>query len=334
MFLTTYTIPLIVADDYVLATVSWYHVITMIVVLTGDNAFALRSDLDAMVAGFAAEHGEISVERLDGEEMDFARLQESLQSPPFLAAKKLVVLRAPGANKQFVERAEALLPAVPETTEVIIVEPKLDKRGSYYKVLKKTASLREYPVLDVPELARWLTGEVQAQGGTISPADALFLIARVGTNQQILAHELDKLLIHSPSITREAIEQLTEPEPQSKVFDLLEAAFSGDAKRALALYREQRAQKVDPAHIIAMITWQLKALAVVMAARGRTSGEIARESKLSPFTIQKSQVLAKRLSTTRLRLLVADLLAIDYRSKRENIDLDEALQNYVLMLSR
>ncbi len=57
-------------------------------------------------------------------------------SLPFLASKKLVVLRAPSANKQFVEQVETILASVSDTTDVIIIEPKLDKRSAYYKFLK------------------------------------------------------------------------------------------------------------------------------------------------------------------------------------------------------
>src|SRR5580765_3419014 len=99
----------------------------MIVTLTGSNGFALKKALDKRVAEFVKAHGNMALERVDGEEAEFNRLTEALQSLPFLATNKLVVLRAPGANKQFAEKFEELLPTIAETTDVIIVEPKLDK---------------------------------------------------------------------------------------------------------------------------------------------------------------------------------------------------------------
>ena len=304
------------------------------VVLTGENAFALKRDLDQLVSSFVAEHGEIAVEKLSGDEASFERLQESLQSPPFLAAKKLVVLRAPGANKQFAENAEALLSAMPDTTDAVIVEPKLDKRGIYYKTLKKIADMREAPVLDESGLARWLVGAAKDQGGTISPVDARFLVERVGADQQLVSRELDKLLTYNMQVTRDSILLLTEPTPQGKIFDLLEAAFAGQLDRTLALYRDQREQKVDPSQIIALLAWQLKIVAILKAGAGRDERERMSAAKLSPYTVQKSQVIARQLSLARLKEMVAGLLALDVRSKRENIDLDEALQNYLLALAR
>ena len=305
----------------------------MVICLSGENDFGWRAELDRLVAAFTAEHGDMAVERLDGEEASYERLQESLQSVPFLAARKLVVLRAPSAQKQFVEHAERLLQELPETTDVIMLEPRLDKRSAYYKFLKKAVDFREFAGADEAGLTRWLLQKAQAQGGTLTQADARFLTERIGLDQRLLANELDKLLLYEPNISRATIELLTDPAPQSTVFELLEAAFAGNMQRAFVLYRDQREQRVDPAQIIAMLAWQLRVLALIKTAGQRPGDEVARASKLNPFVIRKSQPVAARLTPGRLKQLVAELLAIDVRSKRENIDLDEALQNYLLRMA-
>jgi DNA polymerase-3 subunit delta len=306
----------------------------MIITLTGENAFLLGQALKKIVDGFAAEYSAMALERIDGEEADFVRMQEALTSLPFLSSKKMVVLRSPGANKKFSEEAEKLLGEVPETTDVVIVEPKPDKRLGYYKYLKKATDFREFPPLDLNGLAKWLAQAAKEQGGGISPADARYLAERVGMNQQLLANELEKLLIHSPKITRQAIDALTEATPQSTIFQLLEAAFAGDSKRALRLYQEQRAMKVEPPQIVAMLAWQLHVLAVIKTAGPKSPQQIAAEAKISPYVVQKSAGIARKMTLPELKKLIANLLAIDVRSKRESIDPDEALQHYLLSLSQ
>ncbi|HET7320428.1 MAG TPA: DNA polymerase III subunit delta [Candidatus Saccharimonadales bacterium] len=305
----------------------------MIITLTGENAFALQQELRKLVGGFLAEHGDMGLERLDGEEAEYVRMQEALTSLPFLANKKMVVLRAPSANKKFVEEAEKLLNEVPETTDVVIVEPKLDKRLSYYKHLKKATAFHEFSQMDTNGLAAWLQRAAKEQGGALSSNDARYLIERVGANQQLLANELEKLLIHDFKITRASIDELTETTPQSTIFQLLEAAFAGNTKRALQLYQEQRALKVEPHQITAMLTWQLHVLAIIKTAGDLSPAEIAKEARLSPFVVQKSVNIARKMSMGELKKLIADLLNIDIRSKRENIDTDEALQHYILSMS-
>lgn len=304
----------------------------MVTVLTGENSFLLQRELRGIVAAFIAEHGDLALEKLDGEEASFERLQESLQSLPFLAAKKLVVLRSPSANKQFTEAAETLFKELPEITDVVVVEPKLDKRMGYYKFLKKSTDFREFPQQDGRGLSKFVQDETQRLGGTITPQAAQYLVERVGLNQQLIASEVQKLVLFDASITQASINELTELSPQSKIFDLIDAAFAGNHKRALDLYAEQRQQKVEPQAIMGMLAWQLHVLALVKFAGDKSSGDIASDAKLSPFVVSKTQGIARRLSQQQVKDLVARAVLLDYTSKTKTYDLDEALQHYILQM--
>jgi DNA polymerase-3 subunit delta len=305
----------------------------MAITLTGANHFLLRTELGRIVDAFVAEHGDLALEKLDGEEAPYERIQEALQSLPFLAAKKLVVLKNGSANKEFTDNIEHIIDSVPDSTEVIIVEPKLDKRLGYYKTLKKRTDFKEYPELDSPGLANWLVQAAKERGGALKPADARYLVERVGANQQLLHNELEKLIFYKPDITRGAIDMLTEAAPQSSIFELLDAAFAGNTKRALELYQDQRAQQMEPQYILAMLAWQLHILALVKTAGQRSPEDIAREARLSPYVVRKSLGITRKLSLDRLKELVAGALEIDVRLKSQSIDADEALQHYLLTLS-
>jgi DNA polymerase-3 subunit delta len=305
----------------------------VITTLTGSNSFGLRAELDRRVADFVAAYTDMGLEKLDGEEADYLRLVDAVQNLPFLAERKLVVLRNPGANKEFADKFEDLLPAIPEVTDVIIYEPKLDKRSSYAKLLQKKTELKAFEDLNERELPAWLAAEAKARGGSLSQTDALYLVNRAGYNQQLLTNELDKLLAYDPAITRTTIDLLTDLAPQSTIFQLLDAAFSGNTRRALEIYEDQRAQRVDPQAMIPMLAWQLQTLAIIKAAGPKSADDIAREAKLNPFVVRKSMGIASKLSLTRLKELIHDLRVLDVRLKSESIDADEALKLYLLSLS-
>lgn len=307
----------------------------MITVLTGENSFALRLELKRLVDNFSAKYSDMGVERLDGEEDGYDRVREALESLPFLASRKLVLLASPAANKEFAEKAGELLAKIPETTDVIIVEPKPDKRTSYYKTLDKAAEIKEFRELDDQGLAHWVADRIGQSGGNISPADARYLVQRAGTNQRLLSNELDKLLNYNLKISRQTIDLLVEPTPQSNIFNLLDAALSGDAKRAVDLYAEQRAMREEPLKILAMLAWQLHILAVVKTAGdGSRPGTIAKEARINPYVVQKAQRLTRRMSLPQLRRLVRGTLELDVRLKSQPIDADEALQNLLFEISR
>lgn len=306
----------------------------MITTLTGENEVMRAAELRRLVAGFEKDYGDMAVERLDGEEAGYDRMCEAAQSLPFLVPRKLVVLRAPGANKEFTERFEAFIEGISDTNEVIIVEPKLDKRTAYYKQLKKRTEFKEFAVLDANGLMRFVADYAKQQGGSIATAEARLLVERVGLNQLALQNELDKLLAYDQSITRGSIELLTEKTPQSSIFELLDAAFSGNQKRTMALYDEQRALKVEPQQIIAMLAWQLHILAVVKTAKQRGVEDIAHEAKLNPYVVRKTQGLLRNITLARLKELITTLREFDVRTKTEGVLPDEVVRYYLLHLAQ
>lgn len=293
-----------------------------------------KAELKKLVAGFVAAHTDMAVERFDGDESDPVAMRGSVTSLPFLTERKLVVLNEPGKQKIFAENIDEILKEVADTTDLVIIEPKLDKRLSYYKTLKKATDFREFSEMDANGLARWAVDYAKGQGGSLSPSDARLLIDRIGPNQQLLSSELGKLLAYDPNITKTSIELLTEKAPEGTVFELLDAAFSGNTKHAMDMYKEQRALKVEPQAIIAMLAWQLHVLALVKTADGRSADDIARQAKINPFVVRKTQGLARNLTLPRLREMIRELLELDIRLKTVTIDADEALQLYLIKLSK
>lgn len=305
----------------------------MLVILTGQNDFLLTRELKKRIDSFVGQYGDLALERLSGDEAGYEQLYDAITILPFLASEKLVVLRSPSSNKQFMESIELLVAAIPETTTVLLVEPKLDKRSSYYKFLKKQPEYYEFLAANIRNLTRFVQQEVKEKQGTISAQDAQYLVEMVGEDQLLIANEVSKLITYNSSITKDAINALVEPTSQSKIFDLIDAAFARNPQKALDLYVEQRSQKVEPQAIIGMLVWQLHALAIVKTAGSdKSPAEIASASKLSPFVIQKTQSIARRVDTVQLRRLVKELVEIDFASKTRAYDLDQALQNYILTI--
>ena len=125
----------------------------MIYVLTGENDFARLQKKQSVISDFVTQHSDLGLETFSGEESEFNAMQAAVESLPFLASRKLVVLNAPGANKYFLEQCKAMLENVVDTTDVLIDEPKFDKRSSYYKHCKKLDGFQEFAELDAHQLA-------------------------------------------------------------------------------------------------------------------------------------------------------------------------------------
>ncbi|MEO8784915.1 MAG: DNA polymerase III subunit delta, partial [Candidatus Saccharimonadales bacterium] len=219
------------------------------------------------------------------------------------------------------------------STDLIIVEPSLDKRTSYYKQLQKLTDFRLLDQLAPNQLASWLVEQAKLQQASLGSSDARYLVERIGNDQMRLSSELRKLIDYLPKISRQTIDLMTDPTPQSSTFDLLAAALAGDATKTLQLYSQQRQQKVEPLAILALLGWQLHILAIIKTAGDRSAAQIASQAKLNPYVVSKSQSVARQISLATLKSWVEQAAKLDIKLKRQTIDADEALQQYLLSLN-
>jgi DNA polymerase III delta subunit len=301
----------------------------MIVSLSGSNTFALRHRLKELTDRFVTEQGDLALERIDGEEAEVQAIIDAVQSLPFLSKRKMVVLRSPSLSKRLSEQIEQIISATSETTDLIIYEPLTDKRTVYYKAIKSKTQNEEFNELDSTSLVKWLVNEAKKRGGQLKPTDATYLVERLGANQELLNSELNKLLTYNLAVSRESIDLLTEPTPQSRIFDLLDASFGGNKIQALKLYDDQRAQKVEPQAILAMLAWQLQILSLVKLGQGQPPSKITQDTGLRPYPISKASGLVKKISHEQIKEMVKGAFDIDLKSKTRTIDLDEALKTYI-----
>lgn len=306
----------------------------MITTLTGSNTFLLRDKLSALVTAYTQVHGNHELERLDGEQVSLDQIKGALESLPFLAEQKCLVLYNPQAVAGFADAHESLLADIVDSVQVIIVEPAIDKRTKYARYLQKQTQYHEFNELAGPDLLAWIVETAKQAGATIDRPTAQQLIDRVGTEQYTLYNELHKLAAYDETITEATIQLLSQQTPQSTVFQLIDAIFSGQVETALGLYDDQRAQKIEPQKILYMIVRQVYIIGVVSAAPATyKDNDIAQETKFHPFVVQKARQAARRLSKPMLTRCVAELRDIDRTQKTTTVQLDEQLRSFIVTVS-
>lgn len=305
----------------------------MIITLSGSNEFMIDSELKNIISEFSIKYGNMAIEQIDGTESDLQTINEAISGLSFLSPNRLVVLKNGSNNKQFTESIEKILKTVPDTNDLVIIEPNIDKRLSYFKNLKKLTDFRTYDELDDNQLIRWIVDYVKERKGKISNSDARYLIDLAGNNQLKLSNEIDKLLNYQPEINKESINKLVEPIPQTTIFQLLDAAFSGKSSDILKIYEDQKRQKVEPQQVVAMLTWQIHIVALIKAAGNMSSSEIASKAKLSPFVVSKSMNIARKMTIQQVKELSDNLLDLDIKFKNQTIDTDNALMQLLLTIN-
>ncbi len=302
----------------------------MVRVFAGENWFGLHSEVEDLISTHINNHGQYSVEKIDGASADYSLVSNSLQSVSMFEESKLVVIYDLSQNKELAEKIKELTNTLSDSTELIIVESSIDKRSSYYKYLKTLKDFKEFKDLPESELPRWAVDFTTNQNGTIDYADANYLVQRVGANQTILSQELTKLVQYSPEVSRDNIDNLTDENPTSTIFNLIDAVFSGDKKKAIDIYSQQRLSKVEPQAISGMMIWQLHLVALCLYSRGKSAQQLSSESGASSYAISKAQIIAQRMGPDRLKKSLDLLRSIELTSRRQNYDYDSALKLAIL----
>lgn len=303
----------------------------MITTLTGKNTYALKIALREIVATAETELGDMGIEKIDAQESDVDTILQAVQSLPFLVPKKLVVVQNAQGNTELMNRIDEVIDRTADEVDVVLVGPVFDKRKSSFNSLKKHTSLKEFTEPKPFELPDFVLSTSKKLGVSITKADATYLIDRVGPDQMILQSELQKMAIMSDKITRDEIDTHTEQSPQSSIFDMLDAAFSGRTERAVELYRQQRKMRIEPQYIIAMLTWQLHNLALAVFAQPQSESVLVGAGQ-SPYAARKSLSLARSISKSDLKRYVSDLVALDVAIKT-SAEADSALELYLMNVS-
>ena len=302
----------------------------MVSVIFGSNSYGRKHALDLAVSDFLKKAPDTEVRHIQATDVDSAELRQALQSTGLFSQSVCIVLHDASKNKQLTEAFESVLDAVDKDSLLVVVEQNLDKRTSFSKLLTKQGDVTECSEQDEHSLRNWVLAEVKRRGGSISSADAGLLLSKLGTNQWSLSTEIDKLLIHSSSITKESIELLVEPSAQEKIFALTDAVSYGNTQRASAILDNLFQQQLEARYVMSMLGWQIHNMVIMAGASGDSA--YLKEMKINPFVARKTSDVVRRISRRTLADLVGIVIEGDRLSKSSAADNNEIVSHTVYKL--
>jgi DNA polymerase-3 subunit delta len=286
--------------------------------VTGDEAFLKRQVLAALrglVLG--GEGGELGLSLFPGERATRAAVHDELETLPFLAPRRLVVVE--GADP-FVSRERAWLEkyvAAPATSGVLVLEVQSwPSNTRLAKLLPDSATL----VCKSPAPAR-LPGWCRAwckstyKKDLAAPA-AQLLVDLVGAEMGRLDQELAKLSLYvgtARQIESADVDTLvgnSREENTWKIFDLI---GSGRPAEALALLDRLFEQGEDPFKVLGAFSHSLRGLARAtrLNAKGTPLSAALGEAGIPPFAHRTAEAQMRHLGRHRVNRLYDWLLQTD-----------------------
>lgn len=251
------------------------------VVLVKGNEAVLIDDVAKKLAahGFLDSENSIPVETLSASEAAPAQLSDALFSLSFFSAKRVIIIK--NVEDIAFEAKTVLLRYLDSPSPDILLlltlfeedqsyrkdrKVSLKKRESLSEIIKKITSkgdVIECSLRGRVAISQWVMEEASKYGKKMSPSTLLYFIEHVGNNASSVPMELKKLSIYCGErnvITEDDIAALVVPHFESTIFMLIDAVCTGKTRQAMRYLERLLEQKLDPHHIIYMLSRQFKLL--------------------------------------------------------------------------
>lgn len=302
----------------------------MILFLYGEDSYRSLKKLEEIRAKFLRDldPSGMNVTELDGDTAEVGDIQAALASAPFLAKKRLVVVKGAlaAAGKKDGEALAELLDRVPEETILVLHErvgaTDLEDAPSFRK-LKDGKFYPEFKPLGPKELQAWIVAEAKARGAEFSSEGLAAYMPLAGADAWKISGELDVLSAlaraASGKISPEIVREIAHLEAEESVFDFLDAIGTRRPDLAIPKMENLLHQGETEVSLISRIQSHVRGLLVAadLASSGQaTKDRLARELGVHPFAAAKLLSQSRYYKTHELEALYIWLIDADEKLKR------------------
>jgi DNA polymerase-3 subunit delta len=295
-----------------------------ILLLHGEERFLVEEKARATLEAWRSELvSDFGFDRLEGQGLNVARLQDSVLQAPFLDPYRVVaVTMVPAA------RAEVLAPVlaeVPETTRLVItIAGRLGGGNRLAKAVGAAGgSVEEMLHLKGRALTEWVTK--RATDLDLTPSIAAQVVRVTPPDLTVIDSELNKLAAYKASghkLTAEVITELLAGGREDEIFRLTDNLLPHPTPEALKIARGLSRGGMQPTSV----AWRMaRHIALVMEVRARQDrGEslsvVKGEMAEHPFVVQKAFEAARDVDPEMLEAALRAIRDYEWEVKSGQID--------------
>lgn len=316
----------------------------MIYLFYGPDNFSIRKKLDSWRERFKKiDQSGINLIELDGQNLSFVELENSVLAPPFLSKSRLVIVKnllVANKDKLLKEKIGKLLQAIPSSTILLFVEfGQPDKRESLFKKLNSEGRSNFFPA-PTPEAINRFIGQKLSQNDVTLPRELRSeLTGSLGSDLWRIDNELEKLILFYKSngnkISALEMEKLLIFESDPNIFHFIESLAEKNLHRATNLLVNLTNKSGNELYLLSMIIYQYRTMLIVnsLVQKKITRDQMAKKSGLHPFVIQKNLALLNNYTTKQLYSTYRQLYSTDFNIKTGKVEASLGLVKLINSLS-
>lgn len=320
----------------------------MLLFLYGEDIFRSRQKLNEYKDRFLKKYGpQADLAVFDAEENKNIDLQKVISARGLFSSVQLAIVKnfialsnSDGQTEavSFLKSNKGVL--ADKESVIFFWEKEAPRKDSpLFKFLQKYSGAQEFKKLSGAPLSQWISkrlGEI-SPGLKISSGAREKLAACASSDSQAINTELEKLVSFKEKgeIIETDVDQLVTAKISSAIFETIEAASSGNKKRALSLFHNHLKNKEDPFYILSMYVYQFRNLLKIGELYWQGISDrfvIAKKTGLHPFVVQKTLPQLKNLTLSKLKNIYQKLQDIDFEAKSGRIDIKLSLDKFIVEL--
>lgn len=320
--------------------------------LHGDDDFGLEQELISLRAKMGdAANGDLNTSEFEGESASVPEVINAVSSYPFLADRRLAIVKgmigwitrkgAGETGKKAVEQLVEALPGLPDWARLVFVERQtLSESNKLVKLIRELPTGFEKAFGAPSDSTGWILKRAkEAYQAEIEPRAAAALASVIGNDLRRADNELIKLVSYVDGerpINEQDVMLLTPYVADEDVFKMVDALAEGRADEAMRRMHKLLAQKgEDPFKTYGMIVRQFRLLltAKEFLVTGGYPNQMAETLRMNPFVAKKMAQQTRAFSLEQLERIYRVLLDYDIRMKTGRIEPALALDMLVASLS-
>jgi DNA polymerase III subunit delta len=308
-----------------------------VVLLWGDESLLIDEAVQRIEADLIdpAER-EFNRDVFYGDEAEVQAIVTAAQTMPWLAAKRLVVVRGAEALPR---AADPTLVAYckqpsPSTCLVFSAQRAEASRPLFALLLKMPWAVR-FRRLQARELTAWVEQRVVSRGCQITPEAVAALVEAIGNDLRLLASEIDKLATYIGAeavIDARCLAALTVDIRETTAFELARFLSAGDLAEALRAWHKFSGGGEYPGLALGAILHHVRQLWRVKLAQrsGRTPERLASELNIPVYTVRRLSPQAAAIDYEQLQRWLEALLEADQTLKRSGLSPQSVFERLIL----
>jgi DNA polymerase III subunit delta len=227
------------------------------------------------------------------------------------------------------EPLEAVLADMPPDTVLVAIA-----RGKAVKQLCKAieragGEVREYPSPKPWELPGWVAERGRELGLQVDKEAAKELVALVGTSQQRLSRELEKLTLAlhpGTNVTPHDVESLAAADTPPQAYDLADALVAGDLRATFSIAERLESHGERPGRLVFPLVRRLREVHRVAALldAGVPEGKVGEALRAPPWLVKKTVARARKADRAALERAICVLADLEVEMRGGgDLQLDE-----------